>query len=115
MYNRSLLVSVSYTVFLLFHMSSEWFIGFGDCANRHTCNLVSTTGVIYASSRQLVSSGGAFLGPVTNNMVEYIAVIEILWDAMLRGITLLEVRLDSHLVVSRLNGDYQVRHPTLLC
>ena len=36
------------------------------------------------------------------------------WDVMSHGITHLEVRLDSQLVVSQLNGDYQVRNPTFL-
>ena len=48
-------------------------------------------------------------------MVEYRAIIEILWDSLSRGITQLEVRLDSQLVVSQLNRDYQVRNLILLC
>ena len=48
-------------------------------------------------------------------MAEYSVVIEILWDIALHGIMCLEVRINSHLVVSHINGDYQVRHPTLLC
>ena len=81
-------------------MSSEWFIGFADCANRHTCNLASAAWVIYSPSEQLVVSGGTFLGPATNNVAEYRAFIELLWDAVSCGITQLEVRLDSQLVVS---------------
>ena len=41
-------------------------------------------------------------------------VIELLWDVTLRGITHLEGRLESQLVVSQLNGDYQVRNLNLL-
>ena len=58
--------------------------------------------------------GGACLGPATNNVVEYNVVIELLRDDIVHGITFLEVRIDSQLVVSQLNGVYQVRHPTLL-
>ena len=47
-------------------------------------------------------------------MAEYRAVIELLWDALSRGITQLEVRLDSQLVVSQLNRAYQVWNPILL-
>ena len=47
-------------------------------------------------------------------MAEYRDVIELLWDALACGITHLEVRLDSQLVVSQLNGAYQVRNTTLL-
>ena len=85
-----------------------WFIGFIDCANRHTCNLASAAWVIYSPSGQLVAFGGACLGPATNNMTKYRDVIELLWDALSHGITHLEVRLDSQLVVSQLNGAYQV-------
>ena len=89
-------------------MSSEWFVGFADGTSHHTCNLASAAWVIYSPSRQLVSSGGAFLGPAINNVAEYRAVIELLWDSFSRGITQLEVRLDSQLVVSQLNRAYQV-------
>ena len=37
-----------------------------------------------------------------------------MWDAISHGVLSLEVRLDSHLVVSQLNGLYHVRDPTLL-
>ena len=95
-------------------MSLEWFIGFLDGAIRHTCNLDSATWVIYAPTRQLVASGGICLGLATNNVVEYNVVIELIWDAISHGITFLEVILHSQLVVSQLNGVYQVRNPTLL-
>ena len=74
----------------------------------------SAAWVIYSPSGQLVATGGACLGPASNNVAEYRAVIELLWDALSRGITQLEVCLDSQLVVSQLNRAYQVRNPTLL-
>ena len=95
-------------------MLVEWFIGFVNGASHHTCNLSSTTSVIYSSSGQLVASGGACLGPAINNVEECRAVIELLWDSLSCGITQLEFKLDSQLVVSQLNGAYQVRNPTLL-
>ena len=95
-------------------MSSECFTGFVDGASRHTCNLASATWVIYSPSGLLVASGGTCLGPATNNMAEYKAVIELLWDVVSHDITQLEVRLDSQLVVSQLNRAYQVRNPILL-
>ena len=95
-------------------MSSERYIGFVDGASRHTCNLASAAWVIYSPSGQLVAAGGACLGPASNNVAEYRAVIELLWDSLSRGITQLEVRLDSQLVVSHLNRAFQVRNPFLL-
>ena len=96
-------------------MYSEWFVGFVNGSSHHTCNLASAAWVIYSPSGQLVSSGGTCLAPATNNVAEYRAIIELLWDAFSRGITQLEVRLDSQLVVSQLNIAYQVRNPILLC
>ena len=84
-------------------MSSEWFVSFAYGTNRHTCNLASAAWVIYSPSGQLVSARGVLLGSATNNAAEYRAVIELLWDALSRGITQLEVRIDSQLVVSQLN------------
>ena len=81
-------------------MSSERYIGFTDGTSRHTCNLASAAWVIYSPSGQLVATRGAFLGPTSNNVAEYRAVIELLWDALSHGIAQLEVRLDSQLVVS---------------
>ena len=89
-------------------MSSEWFVGFADGDSQHTCNLASATWVIYSPSRHLVASRGACLGPAINNVEEYRVVIELLWDSLLHGITHLEFRLESQLVVFQLNGSYQV-------
>ena len=95
-------------------MSSEWFIGFSDGTSHHTYNFASAAWVIYSPSGQLVASGGACLGPATNNVAEYRDAIKILWDSLSRGITQLEVWLDSQLVVSHLNRAYQVQNPILL-
>jgi hypothetical protein len=59
-----------------------------------------------------VSSSGVFLGPSTNNVAEYNAVIKFLRDAILHGIHSLEVFLESQLVVCQLNDSYCVRYPT---
>ena len=84
-------------------MSSGMYVGFADGTSCQTCNLASATWVIYSPLGQLVSPGGAFLGPTSNNVDEYRALIELLWDALSRGITQLKVHLDSQLVVSQLN------------
>ena len=68
-------------------MSFEWFVGFADVASRQMCNLASTVWVIYSPLGQLVASGGACLGPTTNNVAGYRAIIELLWDSLSRGIT----------------------------
>ena len=81
-------------------MSSERYIGFTDGASCHTCNLALAAWVIYSPLGQLVATGGTCLGLASNNVAEYRAVIELLWDALSHGITQLEVYLDSQVVVS---------------
>ena len=55
------------------------------------------------------------LGPTTNNVAEYSAVLELLNEAVNLGIHALLVYLDSQLVVLQLNGHYSVRNPSILC
>ena len=76
MYNSSS-VFVFYTICWLLQMSSEWFVGFIDGTSRHTCNLASVAWGIYSPLGQLVASGGACLGPATNNVAEYRDVNEL--------------------------------------
>ena len=85
-------------------MESSTYIGFVDGASRHTQHSTSTAWVIYTPMGQVLSSGGVFLWPSSNNVVEYSAIIELLRDAISHGVRSLEVRLDSKLVVSQLNA-----------
>ena len=78
-------------------MESSTYIGFEDGANRHTQHSASTPWVIYTPMHQVLSSGGVFLWPSSNNVVEYSVVIELLRDAISHGVLSLEVRLDSEL------------------
>ena len=89
-------------------------IGFTDGASRHTQNSASTAWVIYTPTSQVLSSRSVCLGHSSNNVAEYSAIIELLCDAISHGVLSLEVRLDSQLVVSYLNGLYHIRDPTLL-
>jgi ribonuclease HI len=62
------------------------FFGFADGASRHTRNIASAAWVIYQFD-EVVSSGGICLGPATNNMAEYHAVIGLLTQASSLGIS----------------------------
>jgi len=53
------------------------------------------------------------IGIVTSNVAEYKALIRGLEEALFRGITRLNVCLDSQLLVRQLNGQYRVRAPHL--
>ena len=57
---------------------------------------------------------GVCLGPATNNVTEYSAILELLNEAINLGICALLVYLDSQLVVLQLNGHYSVRNPSIL-
>ena len=85
-------------------MKSFVYIGFADGASRHTQNSASAAWVIYTPMGQVLSSGGLCLRPSSNNVAEYSVIIELLQDAISHGVLSLEVRLDSQLVVSQLNG-----------
>ena len=95
-------------------MDSSIYIGFVDGAGHHTQHSASTTWVIYTPTSQALSSGGVCLRPSSNNVAEYSVIIELLRDSSSHGVLSLEVRLDSQLVVSQLNGLYHIRDPTLL-
>jgi ribonuclease HI len=69
--------------------------------------------VIFTPQGQLLYSGGICLGDATNNVSEYSAVIELLCDSLLHGISHLRLYLDAKLVVSQLNGVYCIYDPTL--
>ena len=94
-------------------MEFSIYIGFTDGAIRHTQNSASAAWVIYTPTGVL-SLRGICLRPSSNNVVEYSVVIELLRDAISHGVHSLEVRLDSQLVVSQLNGLYRIRDLTLL-
>ena len=49
-------------------------------------NIASTAWVIFTPDNQVLSSVGSFLGPTTNNVVEYSATIELLVEANTLGI-----------------------------
>ena len=57
------------------------FYGIADDACRHTLNLASAAWVLYSLAYDLVSSGAVFIGPATNNIPEYLAVIGLLTEA----------------------------------
>ena len=90
------------------------FYGFDDGACRHTLNLASAAWVLYSLAKDLVSSGAVFIGPATNNIAEYQAVIDLLTEAVSQDVHNLVVLMDSQLVVCHLNHVYTIRNPVFL-
>ena len=95
-------------------IESSVYVGFTNGASHHTQNSASTAWVIYNPTGQVLSSGGVCLWTSWNNVAEYSVIIELLHDAISHGVHSLELHLDSQLVVSKLNGLYCIRDPTLL-
>ena len=52
--------------------------GFADGACHHTLNLTLAAWVLYSSAHDLISSRAVCIGPTTNNITEYQAVIGVL-------------------------------------
>ena len=74
------------------------FIGFADGAHRYTLNLASAAWVLYSPTSELVILGGIILGPSTNNLVEYKAVIKLLTESLANDVREIRVYLDYELV-----------------
>ena len=90
------------------------FYGFADGSCNHTLNLSSTAWVLYSPAYDLVSSGAVCIGPATNNIVKYRAVIGILTEVVSQDVHNLVVLMDSQLVVCHLNHVYTIRNPVPL-
>ena len=70
-------------------------VGVADGASRYTWNLASASWVVYSATDLLLSLGRVYLGPTTNNVAEYHAIIELLTEAISLGFTQLIANLDS--------------------
>ena len=90
------------------------FYGFADGAFYHTLNLASTAWVLYSPAYDLVSLGAVCIGPATNNISEYRAVIGLLTEAASQDVRNLVVLMDSQLVAFHLNHVYTIRNIVLL-
>ena len=78
------------------------YIRYVDGSSRTSHNIASATWVIFFSTKEFVGSSGLFLGPATNNVAEYEAVIALLTQSSTLGICCLVVWLNSQPVVSHL-------------
>jgi len=58
---------------------------------------------------------GIFISLSTNNIAEYNAVVELIYDDILYGIRFLVIKLDSKLVVLQIANVYLVRNTAILC
>ena len=90
------------------------FYGFADSACCHTMNIASAARALYSPAYDLVNSRVVCIGPATNNIAEYQAVIGLLTKAASQDIRDLVVFMNSQLVVCNLNHVYTIKNPVLL-
>lgn len=63
--------------------------------------------------RRVIRTCYKYLGKLTNNMAEYMALIYGLQEALMLGYKEVTVKTDSELVVKQTTGEYKVKDPTL--
>ena len=71
------------------------FYGFNDGGSCHTLNIALATWVLYSLDEDLVSLGVVCLGPSTNNIAEYEAVIGLLTESTSQDVHDLVVLMES--------------------
>jgi ribonuclease HI len=69
--------------------------------------------ILKSPSGEVLYTGSEYLGHTTNNVAEYRAVLLGLNGALALGITRIEVRADSELLIKQLKGEYRVKSPGL--
>ncbi len=69
--------------------------------------------VIRDSEGELVSKAGEPLGDTTNNVAEYTGLLHGLEEAVRLGVSSLEIRGDSELIVKQVKGEYKVKNAGL--
>lgn len=69
--------------------------------------------VLVDEAGDVVAERAQYLGTATNNVAEYTGLILGLEEAKRLGVTSLDVRLDSLLVVQQMRGLWKIKHPGL--
>ncbi len=71
------------------------------------------SGAVIKVDGEIVAELSKFLGPATNNVAEYTALIIGLEQALVLGYKRVDVRMDSELVVKQMLGLYKVKNENL--
>ena len=66
--------------------------------------------VLQTEDGTILASRGEAIGIATNNVAEYSALVEGLRSALELGVTDVEVRSDSELMVKQMRGEYRVKN-----
>ncbi|MFC1893136.1 ribonuclease HI family protein [Chloroflexota bacterium] len=84
-----------------------------DGASRGNPGPAAIGATIRDGEGQLLARISQHIGIATNNQAEYRAVITALQEALKLGARIVDIRLDSELVVKQVNGRYRVRNAAL--
>jgi ribonuclease HI len=87
---------------------------FADGGSRGNPGPAASGFVVYSETGEIVFERGDFLGNQTNNFAEYTGLINGMEKCLELGVTELEVRMDSELVVRQCLGVYKVRNAGLI-
>jgi ribonuclease HI len=88
---------------------SSAYIIYTDGGARGNPGPAAAGGVIAAADGSLVAQVSEYIGIATNNVAEYQALILTLRRALDEGCKIIDVRMDSELVVRQLQGTYRVK------
>jgi ribonuclease HI len=86
---------------------------FADGASRGNPGPAAAGFVLDAPDGRPAAAGGIALGAATNNVAEYRALVAGLARALELGVTAIDVRMDSELVVRQMTGVYRVKNEGL--
>lgn len=92
----------------------ERLVGYCDGGSRGNPGPAASGYVLIDASESVVAEGGTFLGITTNNIAEYQALYLALEKALELGATVVDMRLDSQLVVNQMNGLYKIKSAELM-
>ena len=92
---------------------SDTFTLFTDGGSRGNPGPAAAGVVLTDPDGRTIHAAGYFLGRTTNNVAEYQGLLRGLAEARRRGVTRLQVRSDSELMVRQINGQYKVKNTGL--
>lgn len=84
-----------------------------DGASRGNPGLAGVGAIVKAADGTVIATVSEFIGKTTNNVAEYTALIRGAEAALRAGVTVLEVRADSQLMIEQLKGNYAVKNEGL--
>lgn len=89
-------------------------VGYSDGGSRGNPGPAASGFVLIDTTKSVIAEEGVYLGIATNNVAEYQAVYLALTKALELGARVLDMRLDSLLVVNQMNGIYKIKNADLL-